>query len=139
MKDFSRKRQEIKFTIDADQFEAAPAIPAEVLTEFVVKFSDVDGTPISKRISVLSEALGMVLVPESYELLKVRMNDRKNPVELEQVNEIVLWLLEQYGMRPTQPSSQSALGQQNQEYGMNLTDSAQTTVSTFVPSPQTVS
>lgn len=133
MKDFSRKRKSIRFQVDDDVFEATPAIPAEVLTSFAVKFSDVDNLPAVERVSVLTEVLEMVLKTESFKLFRVRMNDRDNPIELDQINEVIMWLMEQYGQRPTQPLSESQTGQRHPESGTNSQGSTSVAVSTFNP------
>jgi hypothetical protein len=121
MKDFTKKTEEKTFRIDGDVFQAARAIPAEILAEFATKFSDVANTPTSSQFQVFAEALDLVLLPESYELIRRRMKDKENPVELDQLSDIIVWLLGEYGLRPTQPLSSSLDGQHNQESGTNLT------------------
>lgn len=133
MKDFTRKRNKIEFQIDEDVFEAAPAIPADILTDFVVKFADVENLPAVKRVEALTEVLGMVLKPESFQRFQSRKKDRDNPIELEQINDVIVWLMEQYGQRPTMPSPGSFPGQSNQESGTNLTENTSVMVSTFNP------
>lgn len=133
MKDFTRKRTEIKFKIDEDVFEAAPAIPADILTNFVVKFADVENLPALKRVEALTEVLGMVLKPASFERFQERKKDRENPIELEQINDVIVWLMEQYGQRPTMPSPVSSSGQLSPESGMNSTEVIQVGVSSFNP------
>jgi hypothetical protein len=43
-------------------------------------------------------------------------------LDLTQLNEIGSWLLEQYGLRPTEPASPSSGGQESQDVGTNLTE-----------------
>lgn len=121
MKDFSKARKKLLFRIDTDSFEAAPAIPAETLAVFATRFENIESVLPGDRFKILSDALELVLLPESYGLLRERMRDKTNPVELDQINDIILWLLEEYGLRPTQPSSASSVGQPNLESGTNLT------------------
>jgi hypothetical protein len=65
-----------------------------------------------------------------------RLGDLENPIELEQASEVMIWLLEKYGLRPTQPSSNSADGSGNPASGTNSTDAPQLLVPispTFLP------
>lgn len=122
MKDFSRSRERIEFVIDGDVFEAAPALPGKTLTEFARRFADVADTDLSDRLDVFADALNMVLLPDSAALFTKRFEDLANPIELDQASEVIMWLLEQYGLRPTQPSLSSADGSPNLESGTNSTD-----------------
>lgn len=124
-KDFTRKRERVTFRVDDDLFEAASALPGQTLTEFARRFSDIGTTPATDQLTVLTDALAMVLLPESAARFSKRFADLENPIELEQASEIVMWLLERYGLRPTQPSSHSASGSVNLEPGMSSTDAQQ--------------
>lgn len=133
VKDFSRKRKQIRFRVDDDVFEAAPAIPAEVLTQFVVKFSDVDNLPVLQRVEALAEVLKMILKPESFSRFRERMSDPESPIDIDQLNDVIEWLMEQYGQRPTQPSQVLQGGQSSPESGKSLTENSSVLVSTFNP------
>lgn len=122
VKDFTRKRERVTFRVDSDLFEAASALPGQTLTEFARRFSDIGSTPATEQLTVLTDALAMVLLPESAARFSKRFADLENPIELEQASEIVMWLLERYGLRPTQPSSPSASGPVNPEPGTSSTD-----------------
>ena len=122
MKDFTRKRSPVTFRIDGDLFEAAAALPGETLVQFAKRFSDVGGTADTDRLDVILDALSMVLLPESAARFTKRFSDLENPIELEQASEVVVWLLERYGLRPTQPSSSFVTGPQSPESGTSSTD-----------------
>lgn len=124
IKDFSRPRPRIRFKIDGDVFEAAPAIPADVLVEFASRFGDLDSVAHGERLGVLTSVLDMVLLPESYALLRKRMSDREHPVELDQLSEVIVHLMEKYGLRPTQPSADSLPGLPSLASGTSSTDGA---------------
>jgi hypothetical protein len=81
----------------------------------------------------------LVLIPASFDQLRARGKDRTNPVEIDQLSDIVLWLLEEYGLRPTQLSSNSSPGPENPASGTNSTDSTPAAASTSSPSLSTVS
>lgn len=136
MKDFSRARERLQFTIDGDLFEAAPALPGKTLTEFGKRFSDIAETDLADRLDIFADALSMVLLPDSNALFQKRFEDLERPIQLEQASDVIVWLLEQYGLRPTQPSSPSSSGPPSPEPGTNSTDAAQPAVSipaTFQP------
>lgn len=134
IKDFSRDREEIKFKIDGDIFEAKPAIPAKVLMAFAKQFSDMDSSAgIEKQLEAFEGVLTLVLTARSLELFQVRMADDDKPIDVEQVEEIITWLFEQYGMRPTQLPDPSSDGQPSLESGTSSTGTTPVVVSTFSP------
>lgn len=136
-KSFTRERQRIQFEIDGDLFEAAPALPGQTLTEFANRFADVGTTPGVDQLSILTDALAMVLLPDSYAVFQKRFADLERPIELDQASDVVMWLLEQYGLRPTQPSSDSSDGPASPEPGTNSTDAPPQPESTSPTSPPT--
>jgi hypothetical protein len=141
MKDFSRTRKQILFQIDGDTFEAASAVPAEILVEFANRFNDVStkNSSPSELFEALMGVFELVLLETSFDKLRTRGRDRANPVEIDQLSDIVLWLLEEYGLRPTQLSSNSSPGPENPASGTSSTDSTPAAVSTSSPSLSTVS
>lgn len=139
MKDFTRARKRIEFVIDGDEFQAAPALPGKTLTEFAKRFADIADTGPTDRLDVLADALSMVLLPDSAALFQKRFEDLANPIELDQASDVIVWLLEQYGLRPTQPSSSSVTGSPNPEPGTSLTDGQRPQAPTSPSFPVTVS
>lgn len=136
LKDFTRKRTRVLFRIDDDVFEAAPALPAETLSEFASRFSSVGETQDAhERFMVMASALELVLLPDSYARFRERLRDRAQPIEIDQLSDCLIWLLEQYGLRPTQPSSVSLDGQPSPAPGTNSMDAAQHEVSISALSP----
>lgn len=136
VKDFSRKRKRLLFRIDDDVFEAATALPGKTLARFATRFTDIEKTPLGEQLNVFADALGMVLLPDSNSLFQERLDDLANPIELEQASDVIQWLLEAYGLRPTEPSSGSSTGLPSPASGTNSTDAQPPTVSipaTFQP------
>ncbi len=121
VKDFSRQRKRLQFRIDDDLFEAARALPGKTLARFAGRFSDVDKTPVDKQLEIFAEVLGMVLLPESNARFQKRLDDLEQPIELEQASDVITWLLEEYGLRPTEPSSESSSGPSSPASGTNST------------------
>ena len=136
-KDFTRQRKRINFRIDGDLFEAARALPGRTLTEFANRYSELSGVPAGRQLDVILESLELVLLPDSYKLFSDRFGDVRNPIELDQASEVILWLLGEYGLRPTQPSSNSAAGPERPESGTNSTDALPLPEHPSVTSPLT--
>lgn len=141
IKDFSKARKSLQFRIDDDVFEAARAIPAEVLIQFVERFTTADPTQMTpkEQVGIFREVLEIVLLPSSYQRMKERMNDPSAPVDMEQLDQIIQWLMEEYGMRPTNESSSSSNGVSPPESGTTSMVNTQDVVSISAASPSTVS
>jgi len=138
VKDFTVKRQPKRFRIDGDIFEAASAIPGETLVEFTVRFEKFqESGPLKESYEAILTALELVMLPDSYALLRKRLGDLANPIELDQIVDVAMWLLDQYGLRPTQPSSVSSGGSPSPESGTSSTGSTPPGESTSEPSPPT--
>ena len=139
VKDFTRKHERITFRIDADVFEAARALPGEVLAQFATRFQEIGSMPVAQQVNGILDALGLVLLPESAARFAKRLGSLENPVELEQAMDVLMWLLERYGLRPTQPSSNSADGPPSPVSGTNSTDAPPQPVPVSPTSGPTVS
>lgn len=124
-KSFSRNRPVIKFEIDGDTFTAASGLPAGTLAEFGTRYADAGSdNGIKEQFKTLSSVLELVLLPDSYTLFTKRLSDPERPIDMDQLNEVIMWLLEQYGMRPTVPASASFSGSPHPELGTSSTDGA---------------
>lgn len=124
IKDFGKVRPRVQFRVDGDDFEAAPAIPAEILAEFAARYEGVnEAEGVRETYQMLVSVLDLVLLPDSHTLLQSRLKDRANPVDIDQLTEIIEWLMEQYGLRPTRSSSGSSDGPQNPAPGTSSTAS----------------
>lgn len=141
IKDFSKVRKALQFRVDDDVFQAASAIPAEVMIQFTEAISSSDPARMSpkEQVGVLRGVLEMVLVPESLKRFRERMSDITNPIDLEQINDIVTWLFEEYGMRPTVESVSSPNGASPPEPGTGSTELTHAGALTFAPSLSTSS
>lgn len=130
-KDFSRKREAKTFAIDGDTFHAAVALPGEIFVEFTERLSAFEAANTwREQFDALGAALEVVLLPDSYERLRARAKDLEYPVDLDQLAEIGMWLMDEYGLRPTQPPSDSSDGSPDPESGTSSTESTQPEEST---------
>lgn len=140
MKDFTTEQKPVKFNIDKadgtkDIFEGISDLPALLLVEFAGMTETLSQSSISDQPKVFKTLFELVLTEDSAARFIGRMKDKKNPISLTQITEIMPWIMEQYGMRPTQPSSNSSAGSESQDGGTSLTENAPQPALTSVPSP----
>lgn len=139
-KDFTRERKKIEFTIDDDTFQAKSPIPAQVLMDFAGQFSGMDqNSPPETQMKAFRGVLELVLMPASLERFVFRMSSPEEPIEVEQVEEIITWLFEEYGLRPTPLPEPSAAGQLLPASGISSTGNTPVVVSISSDSPLTSS
>lgn len=123
IRDFTEKHERLVFRIDDDVFEAARTLPGNVLARFGARFAGIDEkAEPDKAIAAMTDALGLVLLPESNALFQKRLDDLENPISLDQAGRVIEWLMEHYGQRPTEPSSPSSTGPSSPEPGTSSTD-----------------
>jgi hypothetical protein len=135
MKSFTRPRVPIEFEIDDEKFDAARAIPAQALMDMTKQFAAMDEDDSEAAMAAMIAVLKEFLLPRSYDRFLTRMSSKEEPIEFPQVQDVIFWLLEQYGMRPTQQSSGSSDGLPSPEPGTNSTGSTPDVVSISLPSP----
>lgn len=124
MMDFSTGRRSIKFKLDDDIFEAVPDIAVELAMEYADNIDrltsrDDDKIDLDEQKEVVYRTIRLVLFPESAERFIARLSDQLNPIGQTKFTEITGWLLEQYGMRPTESDSASSTGSESQDAGTN--------------------
>lgn len=152
MKDFSAQPRVVQFTVDGETYRGRPYLPAQTMVDFTLRVEKMGDTATgSDGFATMMESLEMVLMPDSYRKFCDRMKDPLaglsseeaaaitelpyRPIELPQLNQILEWLMEEYGMRPTQPSSNSSAGSPVPGSGTNSTDGTSGAVSISASSP----
>ncbi|MDK1473611.1 hypothetical protein QNO07_09285 [Streptomyces sp. 549] len=134
IRDFTTARKSIRFRVDSDVFDAVPDIPAQTLLDFAMEMEHAGDSP-DQAIRAMVKVVDILLTQESAALFKARMSNPDNPISAQQLKDIMPWLLEQYGMRPTEPSSDSPTGPASPEPGTSSTANAPAQASTSAPSP----
>lgn len=126
-RDFTKDRSKApSFTIGDNVYTAVVGMPAQTMLDFAGAFGDMSqSTPVDEQLKVFTEILGSLLEDDSYRVFLDSMASKhpRNMVDFEQVQEVIEWLLGEFGMRPTQLSSLSATGPDGPEPGTNLTGS----------------
>lgn len=115
-KDFSRKPRTVNFTLDGGEvFHCAPAIPIDTMQEVIDKFGGITSANAKEAVR---EFLRLVLLDESFERIQKRFTDKTNPLDIIQAKDILMWLLEVYGLRPSESSPDSSTGSPTGDDGM---------------------
>lgn len=140
-KSFTKKRERISFEIDGDEFEAAEAIPADELARAITTLNSTNPETASAtaQMDAFKSFMETCLFPESYERFAYRLGNKANPIDIDQVNAISEWLVEQYGLRPTRPPAGLSDGQPSPGPGTLSTVEPRVVVSTSEPSLSTAS
>lgn len=99
----------ISFKLYGEEFLCRPAIQGKVLLDLVAKSGDSENAAVAA--SVINTFFNTVLVPESYDRFNALATDPDKIVDVEQLGEIVGWLVEQYADRPTQRPENLPTGQ----------------------------
>lgn len=117
-KDFGKKRTPVYFTVGdgaANHFDCFPALSLPALQEMALLSG---GFSMENAAATLETFFKLVMTEEDTARFMHRvLEDKADPIELSQVADIMHWLVEVYGNRPTQPSSDSSSGQPNDGSG----------------------
>lgn len=110
--DFSLRRRSLRFRVDDDVFEAAPDIATDLALEFADKTEllNSSATPSDEKIKLTHSLIRLLLFPESADRFIARLADPRQPIGPSKLGEIIKWLFEEYGMRPTTSDSVSLTG-----------------------------
>src|SRR6266566_1896438 len=120
IKDFT-EAVHVRFRIDDDVFYGVTGIPAMDLMRFGSMFEGLTEANIAKNPDAFGEIFNLILRKASADTFLARMSDKEKPITLGQAMKVLPWLMEEYGMRPTQPSSSSSDGQESRDDGTSLT------------------
>lgn len=134
IRDFTNRDETIKFKIYDYTFEAAPELPLGAMTQ-ISKLQNLRETMDENGLEAIVDIMGIFLLDDSLAQLRTMLNDKRKPFGVRHMQEIVPWLLEEYGLRPTQPSSPSSTGSADGEIGTSSMDGVQQEASRLLNSP----
>jgi len=120
IKRFGGSLDPIQFYIHDDLFFAAPELPLGLIAD-LAKLRNVTEEVEKNGIESIYMILDSLLFDESAALIRERAVSKTKPVGVKQIIELIPWLLEQYGLRPTQPSLPSSNGFSDEKTGMDST------------------
>lgn len=134
-RDFSAAKKVVQFTADGDTFYGVPRVATMLFANVVTKINTTSDNDLATKIEAVTEFFDICLIDESANLIKSRLRDKKNPIDVPQALDIVAYLAEAYGARPTPPSSSSSDGSATEETGTSSTAGAPSEVSIPSTSP----
>lgn len=146
-KDFSKPRQDIKFKIDDDVFTAYSRLSPQAMQNAIHALAklqsakddlDVENLNVEnlenlehladynllEKLSVLADVLDGMLQPESAKIFRERLLGSDNVIDYQTAIGVMQWLMEVYGLRPTQQSEPSSAGSPSVEPGTTSADGA---------------
>ena len=101
--------EKVEFELCGDTFSFRPQIPGKTMLDFARRTSD--DSNASENAGVLLDFFQSVMYPESHARFDVLISDPDKAISLESLMEIVSWLMETYGSRPTERSEPSSTGE----------------------------
>lgn len=131
-KDFTLSPEPITFKIDPDIFQCVPEIPLDGLAE-LANLATKSGDDRVAQMNKMHDFFDGVMTFESGAIFRKRCKvsteeePNPNPIGMRHVKDIIPWLMEVYGLRPTQASSSSSDGSDDED--TSLTDGALVTES----------
>jgi hypothetical protein len=131
-RDFTRKRSPIYFTVGDDRFDCVKALAPVKLQEFV-NASRRGATDETNAIDRVVNAMRFIVVQDQFPRFLELLSDDDDPIDIEQLMEIMSWAVETYGVRPTGASSNSSTTSANDGAGTSSTAGAPAEES--IPSP----
>ena len=132
-KDFTISADPIGFRIAPDNFPCYPEIPLDTLMEVAALSQQTDVSSLERFKQMMDVFVG-IIEPHAYELFKRRCRPgtekepNPNPIGMRHIRDLLPWVMEVYGVRPTQESSDSADGSNDDD--TSLTDGASPEAST---------
>jgi len=136
-KDFSRKKNLEPFTADGDTFTPVPGAAAMLVGGIVGQIQG--AATLDEKMLAIGEFFDVMLTDESAKLMQDRLRSKTNPLDINQALEIIEYLTEEIGARPTVPSSSSSDGSATGETGTSSMVGAASEVSTLTSSVLTAS
>lgn len=112
IRDFTIKEKRIAFRVDEDVFQAYGLLGISTMQELVSSVKNLSKMIEEQNYTAITDVFKKLLYPDS----ATRFNQRvlavgDDAIDVKrQLMPILFYLLEQYGVRPTQPSSASSTG-----------------------------
>lgn len=113
-KDFSLSAEPVTFRIAPDDFECWPEIPLDSLIE--LSTLNMNGGDRKEQFDKLKDFFDGIMPPEQAARLRERCRPstkeapNPHPIGMRHIQNMLPWLMEVYGLRPTQPSDESEDG-----------------------------
>ena len=139
IQDFTLPPHQVRFRVNDDVFDCIPYIPAISFIEFTDLVGQMRTDDPAQARELFDRMWHLFMTEDSAKRFLFRLEDRNNPINIEQLNSITQWAMEQYGLRPTEPSDNSSDTSATPVSGPNSTENAPLPGSTSEPSASLVS
>lgn len=103
--DFTEEAPPIQFKVGAEVYTALPTIPLARISQ--LSKLGTESSDGGSMVGNIKKMFSSLLEPESYDRFVAALDGTSNPVGISHVTKILPWLMEQYGLRPTEASSSS--------------------------------
>lgn len=123
-KDFTSQLSTVRFKVGDYIFDALPVIPLGAIEELATLSEGIKSGSNTSRLEQIVKFFEIVLTDESAAKFRLMAQDRKSPLGLKQIKDIMEWIMEVYGLRPTQAPSDSLDGSDGEETSTPSTDGA---------------
>lgn len=130
-RDFTRKRKQVVFGISGVNYECVQALGTEALQDLMNLYRGGDMQAALKAndaevvMASIRSMFKIFLMDDAYAPFVEKLRDRKDPVDVHQLLEIVAWIVEVYADRPLGSSESSSSTSANGEAGTDSTAGAQ--------------
>lgn len=128
-KNFEVSPEPVTFTIAPDTFECLPEVPLDVLVELSgLRTAPGETVDMKARMAQIHDFFDFIMEPQSGAIFRKRTaiptaeQPNPHPIGMKTVIAVLEWLMEVYGLRPTEPSNESEDGSQSE--GASSTDGA---------------
>jgi len=131
-RDFTRQRKRFGIRVQGEFYEARPALGLAGLQRVASFQEEMKGKDAGGILQVFAEIFRVLLKKEAAERFMATVMDLDNddPIDQEQLTEIVTYLVERHTGRPTQPPSDSSVPSDAAPSGTGSTDGAPPAAST---------
>lgn len=131
-KDFTKERKRVVFRLGSQEFEAFPVLPVPVTQRLVqtansLKGAEADESALSAVLDIFNQVLRKESALRFASLINAE-DENSDVVDLIDVMDVMTWLMEVYGKRPTVVSSDSSAGLPTETDGTISTAGVSSTV-----------
>lgn len=113
-KDFEEREEPHYFRVGTEQFSAVPSLGIATMARLgkmqvqLTSLGAGQNTNVEQVIVMMITIFDELLLEDSAERFRTRLTSKDRPMSFTTVVNIINWLLECYGLRPTLPSSSSS-------------------------------
>lgn len=101
---------DIRFKLGDQIFDCLPVIPIATAGGLAAMGEDLKTADVAEKLEKMITFFEAVMVEESAVRFRAMANDPKSMLGVKQLVDIIQWLLEVHGLRPTAASSDSSTG-----------------------------